>query len=151
MISSGPTSKTALACTWHTEGEVPRIPTPRNANFTVHVYACITSSGATPLKFVTGTKKKSVKEKFLNKHGQPFKTEKGKVAEGVTAEEYLEVLDWMIPAAKLLMPRRARLTFMQDNAGAHGRGRVDGPVYNMVREKVDGFGADLLDLPPPLT
>ena len=23
--------------------------------------------------------------------------------------------------------------------------------YNMVRKKVNGFGADLLDLPPPLT
>ena len=148
MISSGPTSKTALPCTWHTKGKVPRTTTPRDSHFTVHGYACITSKGATPLRFVTGTKKKSVKEIFLNKHGQPFKREDGKVAEGVTAEEYLEVLDWMIPAAKVLMGRRASLTFMQDNAGPHGKGRVDGPVYNMVREKVEGFGADLLEWPP---
>ena len=148
MISSGPTSKTALPCTWHTKGKVPRTTTPRNSHFTVHVYACITSRGATKLKFVTGTKKKSVKEIFLNKQGQPFKREDGKVAEGVTAEEYLEVLDWMLPAARLLMGRRPHLTFMQDNAGPHGKGRVDGPVYNMVREKVEGFGADLLEWPP---
>ena len=148
MISSGPTSKTALPCIWHTEGKVPRTTTPRNSHFTVHVYACITSRGATKLKFVTGTKKKSVKEKFLNKQGQPFKREDGKVAEGVTAEEYLEVLEWMIPAAKVLMPRRPRLTFMQDNAGPHGKGRVDGHVYNMVREKVKALGPDLLEWPP---
>ena len=147
MISSGPTAKTALACVWHTEGKVPRMTTPRNADFTVHGYACITSRGASPLKFVTGTKKKSVKEKFYNKQGERFKKEDGKVAEGVAAEEYLEVLDWMLPAARLLMGRRARLTFMQDNAGAHGRGRVDGHVYNNVRMKVNGFGPDLLEWP----
>ena len=56
-------------------------------------------------------------------------------------------MEEMLPAAKLLLSRRASLTFMQDNATAHGRGRLDGPVYNMVR-KANGSGADLLDLLP---
>ena len=42
-------------------------------------------------------------------------------------------MEEMLPAAKLLLSRRASLTFMQDNAGAHGRGRLDGPVYRGTR------------------